>query len=1070
MRQLNGSYYGVCSTSSSVATKTVSIPGFALVEGAAVYVKFANTNSANPGTLELNVNGTGAKRIVKAGLNELNDSADIMAGSICEFVYDGTSWVWVGHLNTDQLYFFADGYNGTTNKGATEKTVTDAIDALDVTDTAVSGEYVSQVSETNGKISVSRIALSPSISITAGNGTDAPKVNITVGGVSGTAQAITKASTSVYGVTKLSSSTSSTSTSLAATPAAVKAAYDLAASKTDNTGTVTNIETGNGLTGGPISTTGTISHAVPNGATASTLGSTTARYYIKTITTDEFGHITAITTGNETVTNVDDTKLPLAGGTMTGAIHLVGGQSSAYNDKGLIFTEGSRIGENSSGGLGIYAAERVYIRPSSTSASSGDGIEVSTDGLYPSNNNTETLGDSSHKWKNVYATTFTGSLDGTAKNATNATKADAFSSNKSITLTGDVTGTAASTAGWSIATTLADVSTTATTSTAAPAHSGTFTVIDSVTVDTKGRVTGVNTKTVTLPADNDTKYYAGAGLILNGTTFNIGTSSVTNAMLAGSIANEKLANSSIDIAGNNVSLGGTLTAATLRTSLGLSSAIHFLGKATVSITDGSTVDPKIGGNTTTVIAGDVVIDSNSAYEYIWDGAKWERLGPDGSYVISGSTISVPVQGTVTNHTYQPAGTVSAPTFTGTAATISMSGNTTGVAVGNHSYTPTGSISATTVSTGSNYTPSGSVSQPTYTGNQQTVYVNGTPQGGVVISSASNANGNYTPEGTIQAIGFTGTTATISVSGTPTGSVTISSATVSTGANYTPEGTNAASSVTITPSTTSIYSITNVGSKSDGTTASFTQGSDSFTANKPTVIDTSKFNGGSYSHSGFSGGTSAAMSMTVTNEVLSFSFTPNGLATYGTDSFTGASFQTGFYTAGTTATFTQGTDSFTPNKVTTITLPTRASATVWNGYTAATAAAQTFSGQGAKLSASFSGTAFTSTGKYQPAGTVSTPAFQGTRVELSAAFTGTSTTFSGSFKSTGTVSQPVFTGDPAKFTFSGSAATLTHTVTQGSVSLSTPYTPAGTVSAPTFTGTTATLTHVFNGTTATVTLP
>ena len=43
-----------------------------------------------------------------------------------------------------------------------------------------------------------------------------------------------------------------------------------------------------------------------------------------------------------------------------------------------------------------------------------------------------------------------------------------------------------------------------TTSTASPAHSGTFTCIDSVTRDSNGHVTAVNTKTVTLPADNNT--------------------------------------------------------------------------------------------------------------------------------------------------------------------------------------------------------------------------------------------------------------------------------------------------------------------------------------------------------------------------------------------------------------------------------------------------------------------------------------------------------------------------------------------------------------------------------------
>ena len=86
-------------------------------------------------------------------------------------------------------------------------------------------------------------------------------------------------------------------------------------------------------------------------------------------------------------------------------------------------------------------------------------------------------------------------------------------------------------------------------------------------------------------------------------------------MLAGSIENGKLINSKITLAGNDVSLGGSLSANTLRTSLGLSNALHFIGIATVTITDGSTTDPKISGYTTKT-SGDVIIDKDSAYEYI----------------------------------------------------------------------------------------------------------------------------------------------------------------------------------------------------------------------------------------------------------------------------------------------------------------------------------------------------------------------------------------------------------------------------------------------------------------------
>lgn len=106
--------------------------------------------------------------------------------------------------------------------------LTDRINGLDVTDSGVNGEFVNAVSQADGKISVSRTAFAPSITIGAGTSSKAPTINVTVNTKSGTAQELTKATTSVYGATKLSSATNSTSETLAATPKAVKAAYDLA--------------------------------------------------------------------------------------------------------------------------------------------------------------------------------------------------------------------------------------------------------------------------------------------------------------------------------------------------------------------------------------------------------------------------------------------------------------------------------------------------------------------------------------------------------------------------------------------------------------------------------------------------------------------------------------------------------------------------------------------------------------------------------------------------------------------------------------------------------------------------
>jgi len=80
-------------------------------------------------------------------------------------------------------------------------------------------------------------------------------------------------------------------------------------------------------------------------------------------------------------------------------------------------------------------------------------------------------------------------------------------------------------------------------------------------------------------------------------------------MLAGGITKDKITDRTIGIAGNNVELGDSLSANNLRTSLGLANAMHFIGKATATITDGGTEDPIISGyNFNNAVAGDVVID------------------------------------------------------------------------------------------------------------------------------------------------------------------------------------------------------------------------------------------------------------------------------------------------------------------------------------------------------------------------------------------------------------------------------------------------------------------------------
>ncbi len=71
---------------------------------------------------------------------------------------------------------------------------------------------------------------------------------------------------------------------------------------------------------------------------------------------------------------------------------------------------------------------------------------------------------------------------------------------------------------------------------------------------------------------------------------------------------------------------------------GLTGAMHFIGKAAVDITDGSTTDPQIA-NYTTKEKGDVILGNDDHKEFVWNGAIWEELGDEGSYALKTTTIN-----------------------------------------------------------------------------------------------------------------------------------------------------------------------------------------------------------------------------------------------------------------------------------------------------------------------------------------------------------------------------------------------------------------------------------------------
>lgn len=152
--------------------------------------------------------------------------------------------------------------------------------------------------------------------------------------------------------------------------------------------------------------------------------------------------------------------LPLSGGTITGPISVAFGGTWIDGYKGLNSIINSTAPassqvtlwrKNLNSGVGaVYA----YTDMIGFSYQDNSAIEDNTNAVkysvglndngsfMPGISNLVDLGTSSYKWKNVYATTFTGNLAGNATTATTAAKANQLTTARTIAISGGVTGTA----------------------------------------------------------------------------------------------------------------------------------------------------------------------------------------------------------------------------------------------------------------------------------------------------------------------------------------------------------------------------------------------------------------------------------------------------------------------------------------------------------------------------------------------------------------------------------------------------------------------------------------------------
>jgi hypothetical protein len=761
----------------SVSNVSVSIPNAVVVAaGSNVTVGSATTGGTTTYTVNGQPSGTGTVTSVNAtGSNGVSVTGGPITGSGSLSITLGaitpTSVAATGTISATNFSGTHSGNSSGTNTG--DQTITLTGD--------VTGSGTGSITATLGSVvtagTYNQVVVGTKGLVTSGNNVGYLTSNQTItisgdaSGAGSTAIALT------LGTSGVTAGTYGDTTHI---PTVVVNAKGLVTSISTNaitygTGSVTNIATGTGLTGGPITNTGTIAMGT-SGVSAGTYGAGTT---FPQIIVDTLGRVTSATTvALGSIASQGSNSVSITGGTITGLPTPVNSSDAAtksYVDsataglsaKGSVrlATTGNNLTStysNGTSGVGatltltatglltidqstVVVGDRILVKDQTNGSENGI-YSVTVAGAVGTSavlTRTTDFNSTSTVFNGAYTVVETGTINkGTLwlltsngeQTYTIGTTALSFTelavANQSIAFTGDVTGTGAGT----VNLTLGSVNSTV----------GTFgntTNIPTVTVNSKGLITNISNTSITYGTGSVTQIIAGSQLTggtINGTgTIALGTTGVTAGTYQGLVVNAygqitSAANQSYLTANQNITVTGDVS--------GNGSTALTLTLGTTGVTAGT------GYNTFTVNAKGL-ITSASTTGYLTSN---QTITVTGDATGSGSTAISLTLGSVNSNV----GTFTAVTV-GSKGLVTAAGNL--VATGDATGTASGTSIALTL---------GSVATAgTY--NQVVVGTKGLVTSGTNIAYLT-ANQNITVTGDVTGSGSTALSLTLGTSGVTAG--------------------------------------------------------------------------------------------------------------------------------------------------------------------------------------------------------------------------------------------------------------------------------------------------------------